>query len=384
MSPFVRPPEPSVPPVPGPVFDPSIVEGLKRELIRPEDAFEPAGGADKDADRGGWPDFIARLTSKKERYRLIGFDRFNGEARYIPENYMVEGDDTAADGWPRKIRRLDAQVYLIRIPTPEKGFFRMGHDKDGENFSPAHDEPPNRSRKVGFYMQETEVTNGEILEATLVQDSNLSEEAIAHWLKGIQFTAEKMTGLEDYATIDPVNWRARLRSLPEPLRKSPAVYWSWQEANSYATQTCRAALPLEAQWEYAARSGRNDYVFPWGSLGEDRGNVDKPPGSDWSLDVGNPRHRDRSEQGVWDLAGNVREWCRDVFAPYPPRNARQSNVRPQAPAPNGPHVIRGNSVKGIRDATEVYRRMPADADRSEYVGFRVVVECKQFQTAKAP
>src|SRR5262249_3587468 len=97
---------------------------------------------------------------------------------------------------------------------------------------------------------------------------------------------------------------------------------------------------------------------------------------------------DLSEQGIYDLTGNVREWCRDRWAPY--TNAVDPPIDPLGSerASAGPfdYVVRGGSFASYADRFRTTR--PRRVDRDEYptaeqlaedqaaydVGFRVVIE----------
>ncbi len=92
----------------------------------------------------------------------------------------------------------------------------------------------------------------------------------------------------------------------------PACGVSWYEAMAFA-RWCDRALPTAAQWEKAAR-GADGRLFPWG---------DEEPTDrhlNYASVVGGPTPVDsyplgRSPYGCFDMAGNVNNWCRDLFWP---------------------------------------------------------------------
>ena len=94
----------------------------------------------------------------------------------------------------------------------------------------------------------------------------------------------------------------------------PVVYVSHQGALAYAAWNERQ-LPTEAQWERAAR-GVDGRTWPWGEDAPTTAHANydyhyggtTPIGS-FPLGV--------TDEGVWDLAGNVKEWCFDEYHPYP-------------------------------------------------------------------
>jgi gamma-glutamyl hercynylcysteine S-oxide synthase len=109
--------------------------------------------------------------------------------------------------------------------------------------------------------------------------------------------------------VAPLEWRAQCAHLEWPVTSV-----SWFEAMAYACWA-QADLPTEAQWERAAR-GTAGRRFPWGDL-------DPEPGRLNALEagVGGPSPfgafpRAATPEGAHDLAGNVWEWCRDVYGGY--------------------------------------------------------------------
>jgi formylglycine-generating enzyme required for sulfatase activity len=110
----------------------------------------------------------------------------------------------------------------------------------------------------------------------------------------------------------------RLGAVEAALRAPdhPAVCVDWQQAADYAAHV-GGRLPTESEWEYAAQSGGQGTIYPWGDTPPDCtlavfSSVDgrceasgtTPPCS---------RPDGRTQQNVCDLAGNVWEWVADTF-----------------------------------------------------------------------
>ena len=126
-------------------------------------------------------------------------------------------------------------------------------------------------------------------------------------------------------------------------------------------------LPTEAEWEYAARGGRNSrgYMFSGGNKLKEVAWFDANRGEDGTKDVG---RLGKNELGFYDMSGNVREWCYDHYESYTLKPATD-------PLGHGEKVVaRGgswrNSVNGNR-VTERANYDPATAD--DYIGFRVAL-----------
>jgi len=175
----------------------------------------------------------------------------------------------------------------------------------------------------------------------------------------------------------------------------PAVHISWFDAQAYCKWAGKR-LPSEAEWEYAARSGFNNAIYPWGNESINSGTARanfwqgkfpyKNTVEDSFYYLAPVKSFPANGYGLYDMAGNVWEWCSDLYDYnyYEAANKVAGVTDPKGPAksydPDEPYttkrVIRGGSFlcndtycSGYR----VARRMKSSEDSGmEHLGFRCV------------
>jgi len=160
----------------------------------------------------------------------------------------------------------------------------------------------------------------------------------------------------------------------------PVVHVSWFDAVAYCrwSNTC---LPTEAQWEYAARGGLRDCNFPWGNdeLIDSRYQANyRQHGaaidSDGFARLSPVKTYGPSSFGLYDMCGNVAEWCADWYAADYYTASPHEN--PTGPPQGMERVLRGGSwLSPEQFRTDHYvnaRSHYPPETTSDHIGFRVV------------
>ncbi len=206
--------------------------------------------------------------------------------------------------------------------------------------------------------------------------SEQGEEAFDHEFPIHQVQLESFYIAE--CEVTQAQWQKIIGNNPSVFKSDthPVECVSWEEVQMFCRELSALTgktyvLPTEAQWEYAARGGKNSRKYKYS--GSDDINAVA-----WYYDnSGEQTHpvkqKHANELGLYDMSGNVWEWCSDYYGAY--SSSMQNNPTGPSLSPSlGPsHVLRGGSwghdARGCRvSARESFGRV----NRNKYGGFRVV------------
>ena len=231
-------------------------------------------------------------------------------------------------------------VSMVLIPEGE--FFMGDPDEDDAHYD---ENPLHKVYLDAFWIDRYEVTN-------------------RCYKRFVDETGHRIPHV-DTEWAESYNWKND--SYPPGRADSPVVLVSWGDATAYA-EWAGKRLPTEAEWEKAARGGLVKKQYPWGDQIDEKyanyftsiisKNEMKPIGSL----LPNP-------YGIYDIVGNVWEWCADWYGKTYYRVSPYKN--PQGPEEGVYRVFRGGSwvkKKEFLRCSERARNVPTH--RSYIIGFR--------------
>lgn len=228
-------------------------------------------------------------------------------------------------------------LYLVSNVVPMKG----GNFTMGNNRAPSHDETEHTVTLNPFYFSKFEIT---------------------------QYQWESVMGYNP--------------SINKDCETCPVENVSWEEANLFieklnSLSNRKFRLPTEAEWEYVARLGGKAEIDKAGSQEAYIKNTA------WYFSNADTKthpvgRKEPNTAGVYDLTGNVSEWCSDWYSPTFYKEAG-SRKNPTGPAKGKEKVVRGGNFKdyvGDRFRPS-FRNKRLPSGKSNELGFRIVLDVSE-------
>ncbi len=333
----------------------------------------------------------------------------------IPTRYIVNSKNNSKDKSVTNTTTT-SPVGMVWIPG---GTYSMG----GDNDQARQDEFPKHIVKLnGFFIDITEVTNAQFAKFVAATGYKTTAEKDINWeelkkqlppetekpdsetLKAASLVfvpTEGEVSLQDYSQwwswSHGADWKHPKGKDSDIVGKEnyPVVHISWEDANAYCKWAGKR-LPTEAEWEYAARGGLTKSVYSWGNEKVEEGQAHcnifqgnfpyKNEVTDGFAGSAPVKSFAPNGYGLYDMAGNVWEWCADKYNNlyYDSFKKVKVALNPKGPLksydPDEPlvakRVMRGGSFLCNESYCSGYRvsaRMKSSSDSSmEHLGFRCV------------
>ena len=272
---------------------------------------------------------------KKLLYLMLCLACFAG----CSKDHDDDGKIKIGEDFTEKVSGVEIEMIYVK-----GGTFRMGATEEQGDDAYDYEKPVHSVTLSDYYIGKFEVTQG------------LWEEVMG-------------------TTIHEQRIKAGYSSTNGVGSDYPMYYVNWEEAQEFCTRLGQLtgknyALPTEAQWEYAARGGVKSRGYKY-SGSNTIGNVawyrDNNSSSTHPVATKQP-----NELGLYDMSGNVWEWCSDWYASDYYYDSPQSN--PTGPPTGSRRVLRGGGWINFAEYCRVSsRNHNYPSFRDSYYGFRVVL-----------
>ena len=220
---------------------------------------------------------IQNLRTKEAQSRKVKIvtvppkNRDTAPDKLVDKQKVAKPQERSARDRTAEVQRKNRTEGMVLI---REGKFRMGTDKLVGNES----KPIHTVYLDAFYIDTHEVTVGEYKE----------------FLKESGYPVSLHSALSEFSSTDD----------------HPVVGVSWHDAMAYAKWAGKR-LPTEAEWEKAARGGLIDMMYPWGNDEIDSAKANYGELHSGTVPIGS--YPPPNAFGLYDMAGNVAEWCLDPW-----------------------------------------------------------------------
>lgn len=269
------------------------------------------------------------VVCKKDGTRVVyPYETIDSVLTY---NYDEEPPVVGGGGIDGETKVFTANGVSFTMVYVEPGSFQMGSTTGASDEKPVHSVTISK----GYYIGETEVT-----------------QALWKAVTGNSPTTSRFAWSTTYGLGD----------------NYPAYYISYEDVQSFITKLnsltgAQFRMPTEAEWEFAARGGNKSkgYIYSGSNTVGDVAWYTENSGSKAHA----VKTKAANELGIYDMSGNVWEWCSDWYGSY----SSSSVTDPTGPASGSCRVQRGGSWNN--SCRSAYRGLNVPTVRSSYLGVRL-------------
>jgi len=253
------------------------------------------------------------------------------------------GVGEAADGEMLIINIGDAAFIMLKV---EGGTFTMGATSEQGSTNPI-EKPAHEVELTTFYIGEAEVT---------------------------QQTWSAVMGSNPSINIDDI--------------RNPVNNITWDDSQRFVnrmnvlfadayTKKLRFSLPTEAQWEYAARGGCQSQGYRFAGSDYENSVAWNNANSDGTIHP--VKEKFPNELGLYDMNGNVWEWCQDVWDPdFYSKSPRINPVCTNTSSKSSYHIARGNGINSNPGGYIAWRNAYPITSKGIDKGMRLVVTISDY------
>jgi formylglycine-generating enzyme required for sulfatase activity len=308
-----------------------------------------------------WQGPLTAVSGAVGEGQVAGYDKsITWEVLTEPGFKQLKGDNIQF-----KIKALYNKVSSsgdIEMVWVEGGSYLMGSNEGEEDEKPVHE-----VTLKGFYMGKYEVTRGQFRK--FVETTNYQTEAEKDGWAWIYSVEEK-----NWVKKEGLNWKkdAKGNDCYNKKENHPVIFVSYNDAIAYinwlkTTTNKKYRLPTEAEWEYAAKGGNKNSLYKY--AGSD--NIDEVA---WYGNANDETHpigtKKANALGIFDMTGNVWEWCSDWYDKNHYQYSMKSN--PEGGLTGDYRVLRGGSFSSDSGNCRPANRVNSTPNgRSSIIGFRL-------------
>lgn len=246
----------------------------------------------------------------------------------IDPHMMIQVDTAVKQYQPQVVVQKATEPLITDMAVIQGGLFMHGSNEGNRDEAPRH-----QVKLESFAMDVHPVTNEQF----------------------VRFL-EVMGGEKDRNHMDIIRLKdSRIKrsggklSIESGYAKHPVVGVTWYGALGYALWVGKR-LPTEAEWEVASRGGDESALYPTGK------SIEKSQANFFSSDTTAVKSYKPNGYGLYDMAGNVYEWCHDWYGYNYYETSQQEPENPTGPLQGVYRVLRGGCWKSLKEDMICSRR----------------------------